>query len=225
MRHIFLFVFLLSAGLSADDCEPPVEACEQVAPTEEQPCEKLCEKTRWYFELQPGYFFFTNHTMRTHFDHGGFTGRGEIGYRFWKPLTVFVDGGYFQKHGQSIGGGGETKIQIASLTVGLKAIYYFHEVIAGYLGAGPRLFMVAIHNYSSYVRGKDEAFALGGGFKGGFWVFPFYQFRNYSQNIFFDVFGDFSLKTIDIDEDEMSSEDYDVNINGFTFGLGVGLRF
>jgi hypothetical protein len=179
---------------------------------------------RWYFKLEPAYFFFTDQSASNHFD-GGFTGRGEIGYRFWKPLIVFVDGGYFQQHGHSIGGGGDTHIQVASLTLGLKAIYYFHDLIAGYVGAGPRLFMVAIHNESAYVRGKDEAFGLGGGFDAGLWIFPFYRYCNWSKDIFLDLFADYSLKTIKFEDDDAASDNFKVNISGVTVGLGLGIRF
>lgn len=195
--------------------------CEEQVPICCDPCE---EDPRWYFELQPGYFFFTDHGLRDHFN-GGFTGRGEVGYRFWKPLIVFVDGGYFQKEGQAVGGSLKTEIKVASLTLGLKAIYYFHDMIAGYVGAGPRLFMVAIHNHSAYIRGKDEAFGIGGGFDAGFWIFPFYRFCNFSKNVFLDLFADYSLKTMKIESDDAASDNSNVNIDSLTIGLGLGIRF
>ncbi|HSX11068.1 MAG TPA: hypothetical protein VLF94_05085 [Chlamydiales bacterium] len=180
---------------------------------------------RWYFELKPGYYYFTESSMREFYDTGGFTMRGEVGCRFWGPLIVWLDGGYFQKDGISIGGDHEMKIMLGTITLGLKAIYYFHDSVAVYAGAGPRLFMMIQHNGTPFIREADNAFGLGGGFNGGLWFFPFFNFKNNARNIFFDLFADYSLSTLKVEEDELSSEDFDVNVSGVTMGLGVGIRF
>ena len=176
---------------------------------------------RCYFEAKPGYFFFTEGDMRRFFDDGGFAIRGELGYKFWGPLIVWADGSYFQKSGKAIGGTEDIDLKLATITLGLKAIHYFHERGAVYIGAGPRLFMMMMHNYTPFVRGDDNAIGIGGGFDAGFWFFPFPRY----PNLFFDLFADYSWKTLEVEEDEISSADSDVNVSGLTGGLGVGVRF
>jgi hypothetical protein len=181
-----------------------------------------CEpEKRWYFEVKPGYFYFTDKDMREFFDNGGFTGRIETGYKFWGPLMVWVDAGYFQKEGHAIGGSEKIDFKLGSITLGLKAIYYLHDRVAVYAGAGPRLLMMIMDNDSPFVRSEDHEIEIGGGFTGGFWFFPVRS----CPNIFIDLFGDYSLKTMSVEEDEISSLDSDVNIGSLTGGLGFGLRF
>lgn len=181
-----------------------------------------CDPERkWYFEIEPGYFFFTDSDMRKFFSDGGFTIRAETGYKFYGPLIVWVDAGYFHKNGSAIGGTEKLKITLATLTLGLKGIYYFNPYIAAYAGLGPRLFLLMMHNHSPFVRSVDNEIGIGGGFDAGFWIFPVPQWPNF----FFDAFADYSLKKMKIEEDEISSFDNDVNVSGLSVGLGIGVRF
>lgn len=199
------------------------------AQEKEADCAELCfdqdpyidPKKRWYFEVKPGYCFFTDSEMNHFFDNGGFTFRAESGCNFYGPFIVWVDGGYFQKEGHALGGTEKIDFKLASITLGLKAIYYFHERAAIYVGAGPRLFLLMMHNHSPFVRGDDNAVGIGGGFDGGFWIFPLPHF----PNIFLDLFADYSWKTMKVDADEISSIDSNVNVSSFSAGLGLGLRF
>lgn len=176
---------------------------------------------RWYFEIEPGYFWFTDRDMRRFFDDGGFTIRAETGYRFYGPFTVWIDAGYFQKEGTAIGGTEKLEIKLATITLGLKAIYYFNSCVAVYGGVGPRLFMMMMHNDSPFVRGDDNEIGIGGGFDAGFLFFPVPQWPNF----FFDAFGDYSWKQMKIEADEISSLDNDINLSSFSVGLGIGIRF
>lgn len=179
------------------------------------------EMPRWYFVAKPGFYYLTDPDMRTYFHNGGFTIRGEFGYRIWKPFYVWFDGGYFEKKGKPIGGSTDLKMQMASITLGFKAIGYLHERFALYAGAGPRVLMTVIHNNSPFVRERDDGLGIGGGFIGGFWVFPFPQ----TNEIFFDFFADYTLNQINLEEDLVSSYDNDINASGLSFGVGVGVRF
>lgn len=192
--------------------EPPQVALEQKEPKQEQ---------RWYLEAKPGYYYFTDKEMREFFDNGGFTIRGEAGYRFWKPLAIWLDVGYFQKEGHAMGGSEELDIKLVTFTLGLKGIFYVHEIVALYAGVGPRLFMALLHNNSPFVRGEDDGIGIGGGFQGGVWLFPFPR----NRNIFFDFFIDYSHKGMEIEEDETSSLDFDIDVSGITAGAGLGIRF
>lgn len=187
--------------------------------------EKIPEPKKWYFQFSPGNLWFTDSSMREFYGDGGFTFRGEFGCQVWGPLTVWVDGGYFQKTGQAIGGFEKTHIMLATLTLGLKLIHSFNDFFAVYAGAGPRLFMMKLHNESFFVRGEDNQLGIGGGFDGGFWLFPFARKTNYLRNLYINVLADYSLKNLEIEADEISSEDSDVDVSSFTLGAGLGIKF
>ena len=215
MKRVTLLLFaLLPLGCFSQESESCVEFCFDQDPY-------IDPEKRWYFEFKPGYLFFTDNDMNRFFNNGGFSFRGEVGRRFYGPFIVWVDGGYFWSNGHAIGGVEKVDCHLASITLGLKAIYYFHESAAVYIGAGPRLFLMMIRNYSPFVRGDDNAIGIGGGFNGGFWFSPIPHY----PNIFFDLFADYSLKTMKVDPDEISSDDTDVNVSSLTAGLGLGIRF
>ncbi len=214
----YLFIFTLAVLLTTNCFTQEEESCVEFC-FDNDPC---CDPVkRWYFEVKPGYFYFTDSEMRRFFDHGGFTFRGEVGCNFWGPLIVWADGGYFQKKGQALGGAERIDFKLASITLGLKAIYYFNDYVAVYAGAGPRLLIMLMHNYSPFVRGDDNEVGIGGGFDAGFWFFPIPRW----PNIFLDLFADYSLKKLKIEPDEVSSLDSDVDVSSLTAGLGVGVRF
>lgn len=181
----------------------------------------LCEEKKWYFELKPAYFYFLDSEMRSFFSDGGFTIRAETGYKFWGPLIVWADGGYFQKTGSSIGGSHHLEIKLATITLGLKIVHSFNRYISAYVGAAPRLFLLMLDNDSPYVRGTDNEIGIGGGFDAGFWIFPIPNWPNF----FIDAFADISWKNMKVDPDEISSGDSDVNLNSLSTGIGVGFRF
>jgi hypothetical protein len=193
--------------LSAPVCDSKVDPCEP--------------DPRWYFELKPGYFYFQDSLMRQFYGSGGFTIRGETGYKMWGPFYVWLDGGYFQKEGESLGVSAVTKIKIATITLGLKTIFYLHDRFAFYAGGGPRVFMMMLHNSSPYVRGDDNEISVGVGVDAGFWIFPF----PFSRNLFIDLFADYSLKKLEVEPDEISSHDFNVDISGLSFGAALGIRF
>jgi hypothetical protein len=226
MRAKLLLVVLLGAfPLSNFAQEMP--AVEQTAPPVLRKKRRVAKKKpavevpKWHFEVQPGYYLFTDADMRQFYDNGGFTIRGEFGYKFWGPLMVWIDGSYFQKDGHALGGTEKLKFMLATITLGLKAHWYLHPRVAFYVGAAPRLFMLKNHNDSPFVRSVDNEIGVGGGFDAGFWFFPIPQW----DNLFLDLFADYSWKKMQIEEDEISSLDNDINCSGTTFGLGLGIRF
>lgn len=233
---LFLILFAQSAvtdetQLNLAQKNEIVEECSSYTVIEDEPeCESevwfdidpwCSPEKRWYFEIKPGYFLFTDKEMKQFFGSGGFTIRGETGYRFYGPLTVWIDAGYFQKEGNALGSDAKIDFKLATLTLGLKVIYYLNSRVAVYGGAGPRLFLLMMHNDSPFVRGDDNEIGIGGGFDAGVWFFPIPQWPNF----FLDAFADYSWKNIKIQEDEVSSIDNDVNVNSLTAGLGIGFRF
>jgi hypothetical protein len=176
---------------------------------------------RWYFEVKPGFYYFTKQTMRQFYGDGGFTIRAELAYKAYGPLFAYLDGGYFQKDGKAIGTLLNTNIKIGTITMGIKGVYSPFDAVSLYAGLGPRLFMLMVDNDSPFVRGDDNAFGIGGGFAAGAWVYPLPSYRNF----FLDLFVDYSWKKLKIDEDEISSYDYDIDISGVSVGAGLGLKF
>ncbi len=234
-----IFAFALFSILFAQEPEAPemntVEFQKEMTPCfiqeepEEECISEVCVNVdpwcdpgkRWYFEIEPGYYYFTDSEMRRFFHNGGFTIRAETGYRFYRCVTVWIDAGYFRKSGSAIGGEENLEISLATITLGLKGIYYFNSYVAVYGGAGPRLFMMMLHNDSPFVRGDDNEIGIGGGFDAGLWVFPIPVWPNF----FFDVFADYSWKKMKVEPDEISSIDNDVDVSGLSAGLGIGIRF
>lgn len=233
-----LFLIFFAANAIADETQFPheqtgeiAEDCSSYTVVEDEPeCESevwfdidpWCNpEKKWYFEIKPGYFLFSDKEMRTFFGNGGFTIRGETGYQFYGPLTVWIDAGYFQKEGNAMGVDAKIDFKLATLTIGLKMIYYLNSRVAVYGGAGPRLFLLMMHNDSPFVRGDDNEIGIGGGFDAGAWLFPIPQWPNF----FLDAFADYSWKNMGIEEDEISSLDNDIDLSSLTFGLGVGFRF
>lgn len=205
------------------DAEPHIlETSPPTLSTSPPPVNRSIDpEKKWYFELLPGYFRFSDSRMRQFFGSGGFTARGEAGCRFYNPFAVWIDGGYFWQSGKALGGNEELKIQIASLTLGLKLIFDINDTFAFFCGAGPRLFILLLNNDCAFVRGDDQEVAIGGGFDAGFRISPFRGYRPF----FFDLLIDYSLRNINVDEDENCSYNFDVDISGITAAIGVGIRF
>ena len=226
MIKVFFFILCLSFPLLSEEIGTQLwqEQEESIEPQKEIAFDldpwKDPEK-RWYFDLKPGYYYLADPDMRKFFDDGGFTIRGEFGYKFYKPLMVWVDAGYFQKEGYAIGGNHKLDLKLATITLGLKGIHYFNSYVAVYGGLGPRIFMMMLHNDSPFVRSEDNEVGIGGGFDAGFWVFPIPQ----CPDFFFDAFADYSWKNMSIAPDEISSADSDVDVSGLSVGLGLGVRF
>jgi len=214
--------YIQAESSSEDELEEfPAYECEsEETPAPCEPMEKSCPPN-WYFSVKPGYYYLTDGLMRKFFDNGGFTIRGEAGYKLWGPLTLWFDGGYFQKEGHALDGFEKTNLLLATLSLGLKGIWSWNDYLSFYAGAGPRLFLMMLDNDSPHVRSNDNEIGIGGAFDAGFWVFPIPRWKNF----FFDLFADYSWKTMQVDPDEISSDDFDVDISGLSFGIGLGIRF
>jgi len=197
---------------------PTADTSEEMASQSEICCDP---EKKWYFEIKPGYYLLTDKDMREFFGHGGFTARVQAGCKVWGPMIVWFDGGYFQKSGTAIGGTEELELKLATITLGLKGIYYWNDYVAMYAGAGPRLFMMMMKNDSPFVRGDDNEIGIGGGFDAGFWFFPIPQWKSF----FLDLFADYSWKKMKVEEDEISSDDFDVDVSGLSIGIGLGIKF
>src|SRR3989344_7426594 len=84
-------------------CVEEEPSCEIEFDDATDPC--CCKNDpRWYLIAKPGYFYFTDSSMREFYGNGGFSFMGELGYQIWGPLYGWLEGSYFQKQGKAIGG-------------------------------------------------------------------------------------------------------------------------
>lgn len=177
---------------------------------------------RCYLAFKPGYLYLMDSRARKIYDNGGFAFRAEADYRAYSDyLLIWFDGSYFTKNGHSLGyKPTDTNLQIGSMTLGLKGIYFWNYC-ALYGGAGPRLFFISVENDSPYVKQHQKKVGIGGGFTAGLLIFPWDRSLGY-----FDLFADYSLKSAHFSDDGKSSiVRHDVSFSGLTAGLGVGVRF
>lgn len=189
------------------------------SPTETPAAPHECKK-HWYTDVKLGYFYPTNEIMQEIFDNGGFSVRGEVDYEFDIPLAIWLDGGWWGGSGHAIGGHEKVRIDVGTITLGLKGFWHFNPMASAYLGLGPRLFLVSIDNDSRYVKEDQWKVHVGGGFTGGILIFPMKD-----KGAFIDIFADYSIQKGSYDSAGISSKVYDLRVDGVTAGIGLGYRF
>ncbi len=217
MKSIPLFLLLSTILLPLSGEEVDLNT---PAVTEDHPTTQAPSLERWFLEFKPGYYYLTGACARAIYDHGGFAFRFEADYRIYSDyLLIWFDGGYFTKNGHSLGGESiSTKMQLGSITLGLKGIYFW-DYCAIYGGAGPRLFILSVENDTPYVKDQNKT-GVGGGFTAGLLIFPWARSLG-----FLDLFVDYSLKSVDFSSSGTMIGRDNVDIGGITAGAGLGVRF
>lgn len=171
-----------------------------------------------WLEIKPGYFFFSNHTLRKIY-HGGFEIQGSVTYPVYRMLAVYGSLGYIQVKGKSLHAHQKTSVFQVPFDVGLRAIANFSDCAKGYLSIGPRYFYFHQHNDSSYVNKKINRSGLGFFINGG---------CNFIKNDRFllGFFGEYAFeqKSVKSNLPNVYGKQ-DVQIGGFTFGASVGFVF
>lgn len=136
-------------------------------------------------------------------------------------LALYSALNYLPSSGQSVGGGQTTHIHMLPLTVGLKYLYGFcvrQVEVDVYAALGMRYNWVFVNNESDYVIRKMRATGFGGvGELGAFAAFAKYFLIN--------IFMDYSIATVSSDQSRPGVYRQDLNINGFSAGGGVGIKF
>ncbi len=171
-----------------------------------------------WLEIKPGYFFFSNHTLREIY-HGGFEIQGSVSYPLCGMIALYGSLGYLRVRGKSLGGNQKTSISQVPLDVGARAIADLGECVKGYLSIGPRYFYFHQHNDSTYVNRNIRRNGLGFFINGG---------CNFIKNDCFllGFFGEYAFEQKSFTS--MIPNVYgrqDVQIGGFTFGASVGFVF
>lgn len=129
-------------------------------------------------------------------------------------LLAFANFDWFNKNGHSKCGHDSTRVRIGNFSTGLKYAYAFNRCVEAYLGIGPSVSKIWIHNSyecSSSHRNK-ERWVVGGVVKLGV---------NYDFNecMYVDLFVDYLYQPVHF------NQHHHVDIGGFKTGIGLGARF
>ena len=176
-----------------------------------------------WLEIKPGYFFFSDHTLRKIY-HGGFEIQGSVTYPLCGILALYGSLGYLQVKGKSLHAHQPTSISQIPFDLGLRAIFNlgeracWNECVKGYLSIGPRFFHFHQHNDSIYVPRNIRRNGVGLFINGG---------CNFIKNDCFllGIFGEYAFEKKSFASCIPNVYGRDIQIGGFTFGASTGFVF
>lgn len=169
-------------------------------------------------EIKPGYFFFSDHTLRQIYRHGGFEIQGSGTYPLSEMINLYGSIGYIHIKGKSLQGNQETSMSQIPVDVGLRVIADLCEYVQGYLSIGPRFFYVRQHNDSMYVDQNIHGKGLGLFVNAGCNLISY-------DCILFGIFGEYAFEKKSFQPTTPNVYGQDIPIGGFTFGASAGLEF
>lgn len=172
-----------------------------------------------WFEIKPGYFFFSNHLMRKIY-HGGFEIQGSGTYPMCQSMLAFYWSlGYLHVKGKSLGAHQKTSVSQVPIDLGVRAIFDMRECAKAYLTIGPRYFYFHQRNDSMFVDRNVRRSGFGFFINGG---------SNFIQNdcFMFGIFGEygFQQKSFTTTMPNVYGRK-DFQVGGFTFGASIGFMF
>lgn len=171
-----------------------------------------------WLEIKPGYFFFTDHTLRDIY-HGGFEIQGSGTYPLCEMLALYGSLGYLHVDGRSLNECQKTSISQIPFDLGLRGIVNVCECAKGYLSIGPRFFHFHQHNDSQYVNRNISRNGVGFFINSG---------CNFMRNDCFllGVFGEYAFEQKSFCSSLPNVYGtQDLQVGGFTFGGSLGFVF
>lgn len=171
-----------------------------------------------WLEIKPGYFFFSNHTLRKIY-HGGFEIQGSVTYRLCRTIALYGSLGYLRVKGRSLEGNQKTSIAQIPLDLGLRAVADVTDCVKAYLSIGPRYFHFHQHNDSNFVDKNVRLNGLGFFINGG---------CNFIKNecFLFGAFGEYAFERKSFKSKCPNVCGVpNVKIGGFTIGASLGFVF
>ena len=161
--------------------------------------------------------------MRKIYDRGGLDIQLCASYPIWHlanrwTLNVYGAAEYFYRSGTSINGHQKTSLWSVPINVGLKPAYAICTNLQYYFAIGPRYFYVHQHNHSSYVYKNKSRNGI------GFFVNTGFDYILY-DHFLIDVFGEYSYATAHFHSGKSTVYTKNMQIGGFTFGVGLGYAF
>ncbi len=169
-------------------------------------------------EAKAGYFFFLNPTMQKIYDGDGIDLQLSGSYPIRRDLHFYASLEYLEKFGHSLNGGQATHLQVAPISIGLKPIYPLTRFTDFYLTAGPRYFIVRVHNDSPYVDNDLRSDGWGGFANIGF-------LSELYRGLTINLFSEWSYGKVLFNSTIPNVEVTNIQLTGITFGGGLGYTF
>lgn len=156
----------------------------------------------------------------------GCSGLEDIEWRIWAGVSGF------SKKGKSIGFHDDTKLQLIPISFGLKIFYPIFCNTKIFIGGAACYSLLRIHDDSEYVHEHIRKESWGGLFQSG----VTYDFCDWA---YVSLFFDYYFQRFHFHDDKVSSfydssyhfsssgyvERFDLNMNGYKVGLGLGVSF
>ncbi len=125
------------------------------------------------------------------------------------PYSGWVNFDWLTKQ-RHVGGCCRTRVRLRQISFGLKWAYPFLDCMDAYLGFGPSLGKITLHNKSCCVRQRKSKYLIGLMVKSGVRCYI-------SEEIFIDFFVDYLLQRVHFD--------HHLEVGGLKAGIGFGVRF
>lgn len=161
-------------------------------------------------EFRYGAFFHTSKRFREIYGNVGASYQLEASTHVYNCLDGWVNLDWFNDHGKPEKCNGNTTVNIANVSLGLKYPYCFCEKYIAYIGIGPSIGRIWLKNKSRCEHEKISKLAIGGLLKTGIYCFI-------TCNIFVDLFIDYLYQPVHFEKD--------VDIGGIKPGIGIGIQF
>ena len=158
-----------------------------------------------YLKVSGSYFYPSDSSFQDIYG-GGMQFGGELGFKVWDRLDLWVDAGFFSKKGELTFTREETKLRIIPVASGLR-YRLTSGTLNAYLGAGVAYFVFHEENVIGTVNSG------GFGFKGKVGAFIVV-----TKGLLLDVFVNYTYG-------KMTPADFSINVGGIEAGLGIGFEF
>jgi len=172
-----------------------------------------------YLEIKPGYFLFSDNTLKKIFHHGGATAQLEGGIIFYNNYAASLNFQYFSKSRTALNSIYTTTVYIPTFSLFIKYFFTIKDNIRPYIGIGPRLFLFYNKNQSPYVPHKNVKTSLGIATTIG----TFLYVKN--SKFIIDPFLDYGYARSSKGKKGNTSKQYHIKLGGLTVGLGLGYKF
>ncbi|MCL4361799.1 hypothetical protein M1446_05590 [Candidatus Dependentiae bacterium] len=159
-------------------------------------------------EFRVGNFFPASNYMRDNYKHGGVEFEAEGGFGLSNNSTIWIN--INSSHHKSLGFFDPSTINIYPLSAGVKYFIPISKYTNFYLGIGPSLSFIKIHDNSIFMTDLHKT-AWGAVGKSGFLWFL-------SKHFFIDFYADFYYTRVFLGGNSR-------NIGGWRVGIGLGINF
>lgn len=117
---------------------------------------------------------------------------------------------WFSKHGRSDGENDPTRVNIATISIGLKYSYQLFEQLQPYMGLGISLASIEVKNKGECHHTSQSKLSVGGILKTGIYYFV-------TERVFIDLYADYLYQPIHFEKH--------IDIGGLKTGVGLGVQF